>query len=242
MTVCPPKNTFTDLNYDLKQAENSTLTKEMRDIMFNFALVLIEDKMKNMHLMEDGRFFNLYHGYTKTRISYNSYNGLNFVIFTSARSGVITTQHYGEEFKPEKVTKFCWLQVIVYLPEEEVNNENVTLHIEIKKESMTKLSNDNYDGVNLDGLMLDEYQPNAYTNFTPPCLDCTPPTYRHIKLERSVSTSEDVETAKLHVMPGFQVRWWYTGEEILPERKYKDQLMTKHFVRFVSRRAKRGGN
>ena len=50
MTVCPPKNTFTDLNYDLKQAENSTLTKEMRDVMFNFALVLIEDKMKNMHL------------------------------------------------------------------------------------------------------------------------------------------------------------------------------------------------
>ena len=79
----------------------------------------------------------------------------------------------------------------MYLPEEEVNNENVTLHIEIKKESMTKLSNDNYDGVNLDGLMLDEY-----------------------------------------LMPGFQVRWWYTGEEILPERKYKDQLMTKHFIRF----------
>ena len=68
VTVCPPKNTFTDLNYDLKQAENSTLTKEMRDIMFNFALVLIEDQMKNMHLMEDERFFNLYHGYTKTRI------------------------------------------------------------------------------------------------------------------------------------------------------------------------------
>ena len=31
VTVCPPKNTFTDLNYDLMMTENMTLTQEMRD-------------------------------------------------------------------------------------------------------------------------------------------------------------------------------------------------------------------
>ena len=236
VTVCPPKNTFTDLNYDIMHAENRTLTKEERDIMFNFALNLIEspNKMKQLHLMEEGRFFNLYHGYTKTKISSNSYNGFNFVIYTSASSGIVTTRHYGEEFNPEKVIKLCWLQVLVFVPEGQINNENVTLHFEVKQVAMTKLSNDNYDGVNIDGLMmLEDYQTNVYTNFTPPCGDCpTPYYYRHIKLERSIS-SEDLETAKLQVMPGFQVRWWFTGDDILPDRKYKDHVMTKHFVRFV---------
>ena len=31
VTVCPPRNTYTDLNYDLMLAENMTLTEDMRD-------------------------------------------------------------------------------------------------------------------------------------------------------------------------------------------------------------------
>ena len=44
VTVCPPKNTYTDLNYDLMMTENMTLTKGMRDEMFEYAFdVLMED-------------------------------------------------------------------------------------------------------------------------------------------------------------------------------------------------------
>ena len=44
VTVCPPKNTFTDLNYDLLMTENVTLTEEMRTEMFKYVVeVLIED-------------------------------------------------------------------------------------------------------------------------------------------------------------------------------------------------------
>merc|ERR1719232_248298 len=42
VTVCPPKNTFTDLNYDLMMIENMTLTEEMRDEMFKYAVEVIE--------------------------------------------------------------------------------------------------------------------------------------------------------------------------------------------------------
>ena len=67
VTVCPPRNTFTDLNYDLMQAEDSPLTEEKRDIMFNYVLALLEkNEFKNILLVEDDRFFNLYHGYTKS--------------------------------------------------------------------------------------------------------------------------------------------------------------------------------
>ena len=41
ITVCPPKNTFTDLNYDLMITENLTLTDKMKDDMFKYALGVI---------------------------------------------------------------------------------------------------------------------------------------------------------------------------------------------------------
>ena len=43
VTVCPPKNTFTDLNYDLMMTENVTITEEMRNEMFEYALEVINE-------------------------------------------------------------------------------------------------------------------------------------------------------------------------------------------------------
>ena len=160
---------------------------------------------------------------------------MTFGIYTSALSGFISTQYYGEEFKPEKIKKYCWLKVHIYIPKGDVKKKNVTLHLDVKKVSMTKLSDDNYDAVILNGDILGDYQTNVHTNFTPPWRDCDRcTTYRQIMLSRLIN-SEDLETSKLQVMPGFQVRWWQTGEDILPNtRKYKDDVMTKHFIRFLS--------
>ena len=44
---CPPKNTFTDLNYDLKLAENRELTDAKRDELYKFA---IEDAEENTYM------------------------------------------------------------------------------------------------------------------------------------------------------------------------------------------------
>ena len=65
VTVCPPKNTFTDLNYDLMMTENITLTDEMRHEMFKYALEVInEDGFSGNEwtkLHEEDRFYNWYH-------------------------------------------------------------------------------------------------------------------------------------------------------------------------------------
>ena len=91
VTVCPPKNTFTDLNYDLMMTENVTLTKEMRDDMFEYALEVInEDGFSEndwIKLHEEDRFYNWYHGYTRIESPYYSNLGLNIIIGTSATSG-----------------------------------------------------------------------------------------------------------------------------------------------------------
>ena len=38
VTVCPPKNTFTDLNYDLKITKNMTLVNDTRNELANYAV------------------------------------------------------------------------------------------------------------------------------------------------------------------------------------------------------------
>ena len=50
VTVCPPKNTFTDLNYDLMMTKNITLTDEMRDKMFKLDLAFNNVKPKDRYL------------------------------------------------------------------------------------------------------------------------------------------------------------------------------------------------
>ena len=50
VTVCPPKNTYTDLNYDLMMTENTTLTEQMKDAMFKYAVKVLNDSMIPMKI------------------------------------------------------------------------------------------------------------------------------------------------------------------------------------------------
>ena len=57
VTVCPPMNTFTDLNYVLKMSKNMTIADDTRADLKIFAIELllddlVEDFMKNMSLLE----------------------------------------------------------------------------------------------------------------------------------------------------------------------------------------------
>ena len=68
VTVCPPKNTYTDLNYDLMLAENFTLTDEMRDELINYSQKVIDEHtfMDDLNkLQQEDRYYNWYYGYSK---------------------------------------------------------------------------------------------------------------------------------------------------------------------------------
>ena len=104
VTVCPPKNTYTDLNYDLMMAEKFTLTEVMRDELINFSRKVIDDHTFTDDLnmfQEEDRYYNWYHGYTLIRRAYtDSGSKKNYRIRTSATSGVVTTQYFGEQYQP----------------------------------------------------------------------------------------------------------------------------------------------
>ena len=173
VTVCPPKNTYTDLNYDLMMTANTSLTDETRYKLKTYAMELLHNYlhrqiMKNLSkLEEDNRYYNWYNGYTKLQPVDPGYNGfdIHYNVLTSATSGSVTTQHFLEKFDPELVETSIHCGVQIFPHRVSGLNKNLTLHINIEKVSLQKNSNEefyiDYDAINEDI--------NSFSkNFTPP--------------------------------------------------------------------------
>ena len=71
VTVCPPRNTYLDLNYDLMKADDLDLDATTREDLLEFAKQTVHDSyfdefMTNLSkLQDDDRSYNWYNGYTK---------------------------------------------------------------------------------------------------------------------------------------------------------------------------------
>ena len=113
LTVCPPKNTFTDFNYDLILAENVTLSNETRNELYEFVVELIDEHVYMDpwdQLNEENRFLNWYTGFTSMHEGPQYKNGgfYEFTIVTSATSGVITSQYFGKSNNSNSVENFIY--------------------------------------------------------------------------------------------------------------------------------------
>ena len=68
VTVCPPKDTFTTLNYDIARNSIKTLTKEIREDLISYALQIIQDEKfegtleNELALSGEDMFYDWYHG------------------------------------------------------------------------------------------------------------------------------------------------------------------------------------
>ena len=238
ITVCPPKNTYTALNYDLMMNVNLTLDNEIRDELENYALELLnfqlsDNVLKNTEMLhDDDRYYNWYHGFTKMQIPYSNYNGkdIYYRVYTSALNGNISTHLFNKKFDPEMVDTNVFYAVSHQIPDNIINNENVSLHVEIRKESLKDLSDaDSYDSFIFDHL-IDPDIKNISESYTPP------ETNKKVRITRNVA-SEDLKKQDLHIMPGFEFNWYYTGSvlELEHEPAYKDEPKNRGFVREVSR-------
>jgi len=177
LTVCPPKNTFTDLNYDLMLAEEVTLTNEKRNELYEYVVKLIDehvymDPWDKLH--EENRFFNWYKGYTSmhdephyTRDT--GAGGINYMysIDTSAPSGVITSKYFGEKYNPSLFDKNLQYIIRVWPSKSIRYNENVTLHLEIERWSFPE-SGVSYDSFYLPNSLAEEEKKVFNESFSPP--------------------------------------------------------------------------
>ena len=119
-------------------------------------------------------------------------------------------------------------RVYVYPPESVMQNENLTLHFKLEKVHITDLDTSVFGYMSVLNLVGNDLT-NVYTNFTPPAKE-EYTKYRYFSYFQRLSPRE-VETMNLDVMPGFRFSWWYTGAELIPDREFKDEPITKLFVR-----------
>ena len=232
VTVCPPKDTFTDLNYDLMRTENMTLDNETRNELTIYALELLYDKlydtiMSNLsRLEENDRYYNWYHGYTDITLP-TKYEIVGYRLTTYALSGNISTKYFGQRFDAEKVEMDISYVIYITPPEKIQNATNATLHISIEKVSLTELSR----GWDLFSIYwYDEVDPKGryvYKNFTPPGK-----TSKYTNLYRKRLKVADLEKQDITEMPGFRITWYYSGiGEKQVDHQPEDSDFTKLFVR-----------
>ena len=158
VSVCPPKNTHTKLNYDLVMNKNKNLSIKSRQELFNHFLELEHDQMFN-EVMEDvnlltneHRYEEWYNGYTELtltnkiqksdgdRVSWYQY-------FTVAPHGNISTRHFGEKLNVSAIKKKVVYTIEIFFKYVPINL-NLTIYISIKKESMP-LNRPNYDRIRI---------------------------------------------------------------------------------------------
>ena len=143
VTVCPPKNTFTDLNYDLLMAESLALDNGKINQLFDYALTLLEKKYfeKNWatlnKVQEKNRFFNWYHGLTEILTPHYykkaNRNTLALFVYTSAPTGVVTSQYFGDPFHLRKLEKNVNYDIRIFCPNDIIIDPNVTLHLKFEQ-------------------------------------------------------------------------------------------------------------
>ena len=246
VTVCPPKNTYTDLNHDL--ASLHSLDNNTRNMIKNYAIGLLYEHLhdsffKDLALLQDDmRYHNWYQGYTQVNFpSREQYAGqefgMSYSISTYSSSGSISSQHFGEEYDVDNVKVVSDIRYTINIvpPEYVRQYYDVTLHVQIEKAS---LEESGYEEFSYKSKVLNTDVKNYTQQINPPGGDSN-----EIKLERRIPW-ENIATIKMQLMPGFRIRWFYTGQNVQSEAMYysgyqaQAEYQTKLFIRYYSLKRK----
>ena len=204
VTVCPPRGTLTDLNYDLMLAENKTFEEKQLNDLQSFINDVVDNHVyldKWTQLNEENRYFNWYHGYTKFLPPVNSiFFGKTHTIESSALSGVVTTENFGDVFQKDMIEKKAFYRVTVSPRDNFSLDPNVTLHIKVEIERIAGYSKENM--FITPGFYKLELN-NAFFNVSPPV-------EYSFQYQRDISP-EELSQVKMDIMPGLRVSWHYTS-------------------------------
>ena len=153
ITVCPPKNTYTNLNYDLKKSENITITDKTRQELIDYFYELNHDEIFFNFLTDldlitnENRYFDWYHGYTELVLpsimlstGSSAVKMQSYKFATSSASGNISTKYFGEKFDGQKVQKEL-VTFIEFWFNDIPRDKNITFFFNLKKESIMQLRN-----------------------------------------------------------------------------------------------------
>ena len=239
VTVCPPKNTYTNLNTDLINAEKiGDLDNETRHDLLDFVFQTIHDgffeklEHNSTFLKEENQYFNWYNGYSTIQFTVpgSKLFQLGGVISTTSLNGSFSTYGFDEAFNESMI--FTGFDLVVsVLPINGYKDKNFTMVIEVFRKQMKNLSPGNRDRITFDN---DEIP--SEEDFKNKSIFLAP--YRqknpiYLEVERKVSL-EDFKNQKIQTSPGMKMNWYIDRNDVLPWRKYQGSYKTKIFVRLVN--------
>ena len=104
VTVCPPKEIFTNLNVDIAKADHITFDNKTREKLLEsveeyFHDAFFDESVKSLEtIKEEKRFHNWYNGYTGISLPYKEGDFYVHNIFTSEVSGSISSINFKGSF------------------------------------------------------------------------------------------------------------------------------------------------
>ena len=225
VSVCPPANTVTNLNYDLMMAENMTLDNDTRKeliktVLENFDDENFESVFKNLSFIhEKSRFQNWYNGLSKIIIPRFFLGKMDTKIETASPTGVIMSRGFGQNYDEKKVLK--WQETTIKFHSKIENTQNVRLlgKIEFEKLNLNENSFNSHEALTLNGHWVGEKEFTFnYSSNTD---------YRLIHMNNLVDN--DWKYLRMDKMPGFRISWRYSNA-IYPDITFlKNQHTTSNF-------------
>ena len=226
VTVCPPRKSYTSLNYDLINMENVKMDDQTRARLVRHAVKLINDAIfeRDLELMTvESGLRNWYQGYDriylprKDRVT----DKKTYMFYTYASSGSVTTVGFKKDFDAARFPLKITHKVYIYLPKEiqYVENASIILRIEHdtnEKESI-KLNTKTFDLSQAEPLEL--VLPVSHCGRL--CL---------INFNREMEP-EYFKGWKLKRMTGMKVSWHY-NTSVESQSFYLDK--NKNFIRMVN--------
>ena len=223
VTVCPPKNTFTNLNYDLLMAENMTIEDDTRIKLVEKAFETLADHFVNesksnfAQLEQKNIFFNWYNGFTK--ISMPSYSGkLIFKIDMTTTEGAVETKYFRQDFDKSKLNQGMSVEINIHVPENVRNSSNITLMVHCEVEKITNLSFTS--SVRIEFGEKYKFYYSDYNKQRGFKFNVTFPgkSYYEFKYYYRI-VDKDFQNLNLSKMPGFNLQWKYSVD-VNADRKF----------------------
>ena len=212
VTVCPPKNSYTNLNMDIIESEDLTINRETIGELKEYANEVIQEAfynelMSNLSKVKDpNRFSNWYYGHTEISFPYHdpgSETGhLNYTIATSAASGNISAEI------PDRSMK---VRIEIKVPDDIYKEKQANLILNLEKISV-KISSE---------LTFDEDKTEIFKNLS---ISMQRSSFS-LTIQKMVHTNQQDEGKT----PMFKLSWYYDKQSTISSQE--PQRYQKQFVR-----------
>ena len=227
ITVCPPKQSLLNLNFDIMQTKYIGLDQKIRKQLFNSALSIIQEEffidiMKNLSKVKDSdRYYNWYHGFTRINYPNFEWNQLRYYVYTSAASGNISTQYFGDKFEADKVEGNIFIDMYIFVPAIE---ENTTILINLEKNTISEFSSNDMLTIYTSNIILDPEIKHWSSNISITDFDIHDNSYFYNIDHNRLLSDEDILALDMDMMPGFRLSWNY-NKHLEPDRNLYDSIL-----------------